>query len=39
MRGWRDEKGEVAYLWGQVMVQPKRYVESGVAAPVFVRPT
>jgi hypothetical protein len=32
-------RGQVAYLWGQVIVQPKRYVESGVAAPVFVRPT
>lgn len=32
------EQGQVAYVWGQVMVQLKRYVESGIAAPVFVRP-
>ena len=25
----------MAYLWGQVMVQLKRYVESGVAAPAL----
>ena len=33
-----DETGEgrVAYVWGQVMVQFKRYLETGVAAPVFV---
>jgi hypothetical protein len=30
------EQGQVAYVWGQVMVQLKRYVETGVAAPVFV---
>ena len=30
------EEGQVAYVWGQVMVQLKRYVETGVAAPVFV---
>jgi hypothetical protein len=30
------EEGRVAYVWGQVMVQLKRYVETGVAAPVFV---
>jgi uncharacterized protein YndB with AHSA1/START domain len=30
------EEGMVAYVWGQVMVQLKRYVETGVAAPVFV---
>jgi uncharacterized protein YndB with AHSA1/START domain len=29
------EQGQVAYVWGQVMVQLKRYVETGVAAPVF----
>jgi uncharacterized protein YndB with AHSA1/START domain len=32
------EQGLVAYVWGQVMVQLKRYVETGVAAPVFVHP-
>ena len=32
------EQGQVAYVWGQVMVQLKRYVETGVAAPVFVHP-
>ena len=31
-----EEAGRVAYVWGQVMVQLKRYVETGVAAPVFV---
>jgi uncharacterized protein YndB with AHSA1/START domain len=31
-----SEEGRVAYVWGQVMVQLKRYVETGVAAPVFV---
>jgi hypothetical protein len=33
-----DETGEgrVAYVWGQVMVQFKRYLETGVAAQVFV---
>ena len=30
------EEGRVAYVWGQVMVQLKRYVETGVAGPVFV---
>jgi uncharacterized protein YndB with AHSA1/START domain len=30
------EQGQVAYVWGQVMVQLKRYAETGVAAPVFV---
>jgi uncharacterized protein YndB with AHSA1/START domain len=30
------EQGQVAYVWGQVMVQLKRYLEGGVAAPVFV---
>jgi uncharacterized protein YndB with AHSA1/START domain len=30
------EEGQVAYVWGQVMVQLKSYVETGVAAPVFV---
>ena len=30
------EEGRVAYVWGQVMVQLKRYLETGVAAPVFV---
>jgi uncharacterized protein YndB with AHSA1/START domain len=30
------EEGRVAYVWGQVMVQLKRYVETGVATPVFV---
>jgi uncharacterized protein YndB with AHSA1/START domain len=30
------EQGKVAYVWGQVMVQLKRYVETGEAAPVFV---
>ena len=30
------EEGRVAYVWGQVMVQFKRYLETGVAAPVFV---
>ena len=30
------EEGRVAYVWGQVMVQLKRYLEGGVAAPVFV---
>ena len=24
------------HVWGQVMVQLKRYLETGVAAPVFV---
>jgi uncharacterized protein YndB with AHSA1/START domain len=33
------EQGRVAYVWGQVMVQLKRYVEAGVPAPVFVHPT
>jgi uncharacterized protein YndB with AHSA1/START domain len=31
------EEGRVAYVWGQVMVQLKRYVETGVAGPVFVQ--
>jgi uncharacterized protein YndB with AHSA1/START domain len=31
------EEGRVAYVWGQVMVQLKRYLETGVAAPVFVK--
>ena len=26
----------MAYVWGQVMVQLKRHVETGVAGPVFV---
>jgi hypothetical protein len=30
------EEGQVAYVWAQVMVQLKRYVETGMAAPVFV---
>jgi hypothetical protein len=30
------EEGRVAYVWGQVMVQLRRYLETGVAAPVFV---
>ena len=30
------EEGRVAYVWGQVMVQLKRYLETGVAAPFFV---
>jgi hypothetical protein len=30
------EEGRVAYVWGQVMVQLQRYLETGVAAPVFV---
>jgi uncharacterized protein YndB with AHSA1/START domain len=30
------EEGRVAYVWGQVMVQLKRYVETGLAAPAFV---
>ena len=30
------EQGRVAFVWGQVMVQLKHYVETGVAAPVFV---
>jgi hypothetical protein len=30
------EQGQVAYVWGQVMVQLKQYAETGVAAPVFV---
>lgn len=30
------EQGQVAYVWGQVMVQLKRYAETGVAEPVFV---
>ena len=30
------EQGQVAYVWGEVMVQLKGYVETGVAAPVFV---
>ena len=30
------EEGRVAPVWGQVMVQLKRYVETGVAGPVFV---
>ena len=30
------EAGQVAYVWGQVMVQLKRYAETGVAEPVFV---
>ena len=30
------EQGQVAYVWGQVMVQLKRYLETGAAAPVFV---
>src|SRR4029450_8091059 len=30
------EQGRVAYVWGQVMVQLKRYLETGVAAPGFV---
>ena len=30
------EEGQVAYVWGQVMVQLKRYLETGAAAPVFV---
>ena len=29
------EEGQVAYVWGQVMVQLKRYLETGVATPVF----
>jgi uncharacterized protein YndB with AHSA1/START domain len=29
------EQGQVGYVWGQVMVQLKRYVETGEAAPVF----
>lgn len=29
------EQGQVAYVWGQVMVQLKRYVETGLATPVF----
>ena len=31
-----EEAARVAYVWGQVMVQLKRYVETGIAAPVFV---
>jgi uncharacterized protein YndB with AHSA1/START domain len=34
--GDETEQGQVAYVWGQVMVQLKRYAETGVAAPVFV---
>jgi hypothetical protein len=30
------EEGQVAYVWAQVMVQLKRYVETGTAAPVLV---
>ena len=30
------EEGRVAYVRGQVMAQLKRYLETGVAAPVFV---
>jgi hypothetical protein len=30
------EEGRVAYVWGHVMVQLAHYVETGVAAPVFV---
>jgi uncharacterized protein YndB with AHSA1/START domain len=29
------EEGQVAFVWGQVMVQLKRYLETGVATPVF----
>jgi uncharacterized protein YndB with AHSA1/START domain len=36
--GDETEQGQVAYVWGQVMVQLKRYLEAGVAAPVFVHP-
>jgi hypothetical protein len=34
--GDETEQGQVAYVWGQVMVQLKRYAETGIAAPVFV---
>jgi uncharacterized protein YndB with AHSA1/START domain len=30
-----DRGGQAAYVWGQVMVQLKRYLETGVAKPVF----
>jgi hypothetical protein len=32
------EQGRVAFVWGQVMVQLKRYAETGAPAPVFVHP-
>ncbi|HKX14801.1 MAG TPA: hypothetical protein VJN19_06390 [Propionibacteriaceae bacterium] len=36
--GDETEEGRVAFVWGQVMVQLKRHVETGVPAPVFVHP-
>jgi hypothetical protein len=30
-----DEAGRVAYTWGQIMVQLKRYAETGGPDPVF----
>ena len=33
--GDADEAGSVAYTWGQIMVQLKRYAETGRPDPVF----
>jgi hypothetical protein len=33
-----NEEARVAFVWGQVMTQLKRYVETGIPAPVFVHP-